>query len=149
MSRSVPSTTAAHEPAMGFDESLAAARREVSSGDLGAAALRLDRLHREVCRQGRSDLADLAFASLAAVQLELPNQLLMVPKLRALLGTSRSPMARYLAAQALTRHYCSQSRTRHALFYARLAVHLAPDDRYASARHTLGISLLASSAPMD
>jgi len=94
-------------------------------------------------------MADRALVNAVSVRLEVAPTETPVDTLRGLLATTQDPLTKYLAAQSLTRHYRYLQKARHATFYARIALTIAPRARIGAGHYLLGVALLAQSEPRE
>jgi tetratricopeptide (TPR) repeat protein len=122
-----------------YDES----RHRFNLGDLDAACELLEQAVGVGRRLGDDELFYRAKINLFSIGLEVsrPSSPAVA---REVLLQSRDPLSRYLVSSALARVYQATHQHAKALFYARAATAIAPEDRRATAAHTLGVSLLSA-----
>lgn len=132
-----------------FEETLQSARVQLWAGDAATALSLLEGFAIGAWRRGQRTLAERAQASAACVRLEIPGTKIDLVVLRRMLGASDDSITRYLAARAISGHYLKLGMARHATFYARIALAVAPANRADYAHHGLGVSLLCGSVLGD
>ncbi len=123
-----------------IDRLIARASRALDRGDVEAATEDLVEARRSAGASGEHALADRAFCTLAAIDIEAGRGDAVVSELRRLLLRSAHQRVCYLAAYHIARSFDLERDFRKATFYARVAIHwaeLARQDAWRAAAHNL------------